>query len=241
MLSIHLHFLFNALIQHGYVPTEFLRTIVTPIIKDSSGDHSNSDNYRPVTLSSLFSQLFEHVIALKIRHLLWTDDLQFGFKPKHSTTHALFTLNRTVEYFTSHGSNVFVTFLDCSKAFDKVSHKGLYLKLMEREVPLCFINIFIYWLSNLSSRCRWHTTLSNPYTISSGVKQGGILSPALFTLYMNDLIVQLRNKGAGCHIKSLFLVSIIFADDLVLCTLSRHSMQELLSFSELIDMGRPKT
>ena len=212
--------------------TEFLQTIVTPIIKDTSGNHSNSENYRPVTLSSLFSQLFEHAIALKISHLLWMDDLQFGFKPKHSTTHALYALNRTVEYFTSRGSNVFVTFLDCSKAFDKISHKGLFLKLMERRVPLCFINIFIYWLSNLSSRCRWHATLSEPYSIRSGVKQGGILSPALFTLYMNDLMVRLREKGVGCHIKTLFLASIMFADDLVLCSPSRQSMQDLLLISE---------
>ena len=52
------------------------------------------------------------------------------------------------------------------------------------------------------------------------------------TVYMNDLIVTLRNKGVGCHIKSLCLASIMFADDLVLCTPSRHSMQELLSISE---------
>ena len=58
LLAVHLHFLFNAFIQHEYVPNDFLSTIVTPIIKDTSGDHSDSGNYRPVTLSSLFSQLF---------------------------------------------------------------------------------------------------------------------------------------------------------------------------------------
>ena len=101
----------------------------------------------------------------------------------HSTSHALFVLNKTVDYFTNHGSNVFVSYLDCSKAFDKISHKGLFIKLIERKVPLCFLNILIFWLSNLNSKCRWQSTLSDPYFITSGVKQGGILSPNMFTLY----------------------------------------------------------
>ena len=229
LLSFHLHLLFNALIQHQYVPTDFLHTIVTPIIKDTGGNHSDSTNYRPVTLSSLFSQLFEHAISIKVKHLLWTDYLQFGFKAKHSTSHALFMLNETVDYFTKHNSNVFVTFLDCSKAFDKVSHNGLFLKLIERNVPLCFLHIFMYWLTNLSSQCRWRATVSDAYHVLSGVKQGGILSPILFTVYMNDLLILLRNKGIGCHINRLFLGSIMFADDLVLCAPSRSAMQILIA------------
>ena len=232
LLSIHLHFLFNALIQHQYVPNDFLHTIVTPIIKDTSGNHSDSTNYRPVTLSSLVSQLFEHAISIKISHLLWTDELQFGFKPKHSTAHALFVLNETVNYFTTHGSNVFVTFLDCSKAFDKVPHDGLFLKLIERGVPLCFINILIYWLSNLTSQCRWRESLSKAYAVSSGVKQGGILSPMLFTVFMNDLLIQLRNNGDGCNINAVFYGAIMFADDLALCAPSRRAMQKMLRLCE---------
>ena len=232
LLSVHLHFLFNALIQHEYVPNEFLQTVVTPIIKDTSGDHSDSSNYRPVTLSCLFSQLFEHAISIKINHLLWTDELQFGFKPKHSTSHALFVLSETVDYFTTHGSNVYVTFLDCSKAFDKVSHNGLFIKLIERGVPLCFINILVYWLSNLNSRCRWLATFSRSYALMSGVKQGGILSPVLFTVFINDLIVMLRKEGVGCHVRSMFLASIMFADDLALCAPSRHAMQRLIKVCE---------
>ena len=59
-----------------------------------------------------------------------------------------FVLQETVNHSTKHGSNAIVSFLDCSKAFDKVSHKGLFIKLMERNVPIAFLNIFIYWFSN---------------------------------------------------------------------------------------------
>ena len=232
LLAIHIHLLFNAFIQHEYVPNDFLHTVVTPIIKDTAASHSDSTNYRPVTLSCLFSQLFEHAVLIKIGHLLLTDDHQFGFKPRHSTAHALFVLNETVNYYTSHGSNVFTCFLDCSKAFDKVSHNGLFLKLIKRQVPLCFLSILIYWLSNLTSQCRWRNMLSESYAITSGVKQGGILSPFLFTVFMNDLLLILRKKGLGCYIKTIFVGAIMFADDLVLIAPSRYAMQELITICE---------
>ena len=126
------------------------------------------------------------MLLVKFGHLLSTDELQFGFKSKHSTAHAHFVLKETVDYFTKHGSDVFVTFLDCTKAFDKISHHGLFLKLIDRKVPLCFMNILVYWLSNLKSRCRWNEAFSEYFSVPSGIKQGGILSPGLFTVYIND-------------------------------------------------------
>ena len=176
-LSLHIHLLFNGLIQHSYVPHDFLSSIITPVVKDNGGNLSDSKNYRPVALSSLFAQLFEHALLQKIDHLLHTDDLQFGFKEKHSTAHALFVLRETVDYFSSHGSNTFVSFLDCSKAFDKISHNGLFSKLISRNVPLCILEILIYWLSNLESRCRWATALSDSFPVKSGVKQWGCHKP----------------------------------------------------------------
>ena len=232
LLSMHLHLLFNSFIQHEYVPTDFLSSIISPVIKDTSGNHSDSKNYRPITLSHLFSQLFEHAVSLKIGHLLSTDPLQFGFKPKHSTTHALFVLKETVDYFTNHGSNVIVSFLDCSKAFDKVSHSGLFTKLIERGVPLCFINMLVYWMSNLTSKCCWRATFSKSFFVTSGVKQGGILSPNLFTMYVDDLLILLRNSGVGCHVLSLFAAAIMFADDLALLAPTRGSMQLLIGICE---------
>ena len=155
-----------------------------------------------------------------------------GFKPRHSCSHALFVLNETVDYFTRHGSTVFVTFLDCSKAFDKVPHKVLYSKLIERGVPLCFINLLIYWLSNLSSRVRWQSAFSDSFTITSGVKQGGILSPNLFTVFVDDLISLLKKSGMGCQIESLYVGSIMYADDLTLLAPTRSAMQKMIRICE---------
>ena len=131
-LVVHLHLLFNSMIQHGYVPSEFLQGEISPIVKDSEGDTSSLDNYRGITLSHVFSFLFEHAVLLKIGHLLSSDDLQFGYKKLHSTSHAIYSVKRCIDYFTDHGSNVYASFLDCTKGFDRVSHSGLFLKLMKR-------------------------------------------------------------------------------------------------------------
>ena len=133
-----------------------------------------------------------------------------------------------IDYFCKNGSTVFAAFLDCTKGFDKIDHNGLYLKLMDRNVPLCFLNIMIYWYSNLMAYCKWNGAVSPEFDVVSGVKQGGVLSPKLFALYLDDLIQLLRKSGCGCHIVDLFIAAILYADDLALIAPNRSSLQKLI-------------
>ena len=227
-LMLDLHVLFNSLIQHAYVPQEFLAGVITPLVKDSESDIFTTSNYRPLTLSVVFASMFEIAILSKIGHLLFTDNLQFGYKSKHSTSHALFVLRSCVDFFTDHGSNVFSAFLDCSKGFDKIDHSGIFGKLIRRGVPLCFVNLIIYWYRNLTSVVRWNGVFSRYFSVTSGVRQGGILSPQLFVLYVDELLERLRRSGAGCHIADVFVGAIMYADDLALLAPTRGSLQKLL-------------
>ena len=228
----HLHILINAMIQHGYVAHEFLNGLITPLIKDSEGDHSSPDNYRGLTLGVTFSFLFEHALLLKIGSFLKTDSLQFGYKKRHSTSHALYTLRTCVDYFNERGSNVFAAFLDCTKGFDKINHNGMFVKLIKRGIPLCVLNILIYWYSNLTSIVRWNNALSDSFDVLSGVRQGGVLSPYLFSVYIDDLIIALRNLKIGCHIIDIFIACIVYADDICLLAPSRSALQLLLTTCE---------
>ena len=85
-------------------------------------------------LSHMFSYLFDHAVLLKVDWLLNTDNLQFGYKKKHSTSHAIFTVKKCITYFRDHGSYVYTSFLDCTKGFDRVSHDGLFTRLTTNRV-----------------------------------------------------------------------------------------------------------
>ena len=106
-----LHIL-SGMLQHSYVPSDFLSGVITPIVKDSQGDITSPSNYRGITLSCLPAKLFEFLIQIKTSHLLSTDDLQFGFKSRTSSSHAIYALKSTVDYFNSKGSKVYAAFLD---------------------------------------------------------------------------------------------------------------------------------
>ena len=196
--------------------------------KDSEGDASSIDNYRGITLSHIFSYLFEHAALLKIGSFLNSDDLQFGYKKNHSTSHAIYTVKRCIDYFCDHGSHVFASFLDCTKGFDRVSHKGLFTKLIQRNVPLCWIRILLYWYSNLYSVCKWQNAYSVPFLVVSGVRQGGVLSAKFWAVYLDGLITRLRASKLGCHLKDLFIACILYADDVCLLAPTRRAMQALL-------------
>ena len=137
-----------------------------------------------------------------------------------------------VEYYTKYGSNVFVAFLDCSKAFDTVSHYGIFLKLMGRNVPLCFLKIIIFLYLNMKSRCQWRGSFSTYFDVLTGTKQGGVISPRIFNLYMDDLIALLRKRGIGCHIIEFFIACLFYADDLCLIAPTRSAMQTMLDICQ---------
>jgi len=117
--------------------------------------------YRGITLSSCVSKLFERVLVEILGEALDSDVLQYGFKKNCSTRHALFSFGESVRYFTSQGSQVYCVSLDASKAFDRVIHSGLFVKLAKRGIPLPFIRMLKYWYSHLQCAVLWKGVLGN--------------------------------------------------------------------------------
>ena len=228
-LLIHFGRLFNGMIQHGCVPTDFLRGTISPIVKNTQGDMSATSNYRGITLGCLPAKLFEYAIQIKTHAFLNTDDLQFGFKRKTSAAHAVYTLKKTVEHFLDHGSNVYVAFLDCTKAFDRISHYGLFVKLMQRGFPLCYLLCLMFWYQNMLSCVKWGSQTSYEFSVPLGIKQGGINSPDFFSCYFDGIAKCLREGNRGCYIGLLFLGIILFADDICLISPTRSGLEKMIS------------
>ncbi len=182
------------------VPDDFGHGIVIPLLKNPDDNQFSTDNYRSITVSPAISKLFEMVLLNVFKQDLMSDPLQFGFKSDSSCRHALFTLKTVVDYHVKTGSTVNLCAIDISKAFDRVDHFALLQVLMDRNLPHNFIAILLEWYSKCTARVRWGSEFSHCFCIAAGVRQGGILSPSLFAVYIDILIQRLRQAGYGCKL-----------------------------------------
>ena len=120
-------------------------------------------------------------------------------------------------------------FLNASKAFDLVNHKILFERLFNRKLPAYLIRFFLSWYKEQHMCVGWGNSLS-PF--SNGVRQGGVLSAILFTIYIDDLLGDLCKVGVGCHWDSLFAGAVCYADDLVLLAPSPSALRIMLNCCE---------
>jgi len=111
---------------------------------------------------------------------------------------------------------VFVSFLDYSKAFDKVNYWKLFNKLLDDKIDASIVRLLSYWYSKQQACVRWHGCQSQSFTIGNGTRQGGVLSPRLFARYIRDLLSEVVSSSIGCNIGGTFVNILAYADDIIL-------------------------
>ena len=99
---------------------------------------------------------------------------------------------------------------------------------MEQRIPPVFLDILITWHDGLFCRVKWDDQYSDWFSISAGVRQGGVLSPDLYSIYIDDLIRILRSYGIGCHYIKVFAAALFYADDMAILAPSIKGLQKLL-------------
>ena len=167
-----------------------------PIRKKGSGE--SFDDYRGVTLLSVVGKIFGKVIEARLRSFCEArgllDDAQFGFRARRACRDALLVLTETVE-MAEHP--VFCGFLDIAKAYPSVWRAGMWKKLLDNG-----ITGRMWWvLRSLYARCevgiRVAGSVTSWYEEAVGLREGCVVSPLLFAIYINDLAGEVRNKGGG--------------------------------------------
>ena len=128
--------LINNMLLNSYFPSKLIESYILPIIKNKNKRTTDSANYRPIFISNVICKIIEKVIYNRIYKLLSTHDNQFGFKAKLGTEMCVFSLKQLINDYKNNNTNMFVAFLDASKAFDNISHNILFERLRNKNVPI---------------------------------------------------------------------------------------------------------
>ena len=122
-----------------------MHVVIIPLLKCKSKGPADGNSYRPIAIATALSKVLELVLLLRLARYLWTADSQFGFKRAHGTEMVIFELKQTVNFYRNQDTPVYMCFLDTKNSFARVNHWELSKKLLDRNVPLHIVKLFIFW------------------------------------------------------------------------------------------------
>ena len=214
---------FNVAWSEGRVPSDWGKAIICKIFKN--GDRTECKNYRGISLLSQVGKIYERVLEKRLRTAVEDklEEGQYGFRPQRGTTDAIFTLKMIMEKNWEWDQHVYIAFVDLEKAFDRLPRKEIWETLEDPiymiEPPLVRAIKSLY--RNNVSAVRTQLRENNWFDVTEGVRQGGVISPLLFVLFMDRCMKRLR---FGREVTTL-----AYADDIAIVTKSHTKLQDTLN------------
>ncbi|KAK3558175.1 hypothetical protein QTP86_011873 [Hemibagrus guttatus] len=211
--------LFNRVLESERMPEEWRRSVLVPIFKNK-GDVQSCSNYRGIKLMSHTMKLWERVVEARLRKVVEICEQQYGFMPRKSTTDAIFALRILMEKYRD-GQREFehCVFVDLEKAYDRVPREELWYCMRKSGVAEKYVRVVqdMYERSRTVVRCAVDQT--EEFKVEVGLHQGSALSPFLFAIVMDQFSEEVRQESPW---------TIMFADDIVICSESRGQVEENL-------------
>ena len=226
--------IFNAILEVKYVPSLWKKSIIVPIHKGNNKPKADPNSYRPVSLLCTIFKVFEKIIHDRIQSFILSNEHfenahQQGYQKSLSCTTASFVLQETIYYNIENKSNVYSAFLDSTKAFDSVWRQGLMVKLNKLGIIGKLWSIIDDCHIDTHSAIVVNGCMSKWFNVEQGVRQGGVLSGFLYSVFINDLLIELNNASKNMGILNTKISNPTLADDIALLSLTPAGLQMLLN------------
>ncbi|KAK3525823.1 hypothetical protein QTP70_010325 [Hemibagrus guttatus] len=210
--------LINRVLESERMPEEWRRSVLVPIFKNL-GDVQSCSNYRGIKLMSHTMKLWERVVEARLRKVVEICEQQYGFMPRKSTTDAIFAVRILMEKYRDGQRELHCVFVDLEKAYDRVPREELWYCMRKSGVAEKYVRVVqdMYERSRTVVRCAVGQT--EEFKVEVGLHQGSALSPFLFAIVMDQLSEEVRQESPW---------TMMFADDIVICSESREQVEENL-------------
>ncbi|MCJ8739626.1 hypothetical protein PDJAM_G00049200 [Pangasius djambal] len=210
--------LFNRVLESEKMPEEWRGSVLVPIFKNK-GDVQSCSNYRGIKLMSHTMKLWERVVEARLRKVVEICEQQYGFMPRKSTKDAIFALRILMEKYRDGQRELHCVFVDLEKAYDRVPREELWCCMGKSGVAEKYVRVVqdMYERSRTVVRCAVGQT--EEFKVEVGLHQGSALGPFLFAMVMDQLSEEVRQESP---------YTVMFADDIVICSESREQVEENL-------------
>ena len=225
--------LFNYMFENSVYPESWTKGIIVPVPK--KGNLNDANNYRGITLTSIFSKIFSLLLDNRLREWAEENDLlsecQFGFRKQKSTVDCIYILHSIInKVILAENRKLYCSFIDFRKAFDLVYRNGIWYKLITNGVSCKMVYMLQAIYKSVKSCVKVKGSLSEFFDSYMGVKQGEPLSPLLFIFFINDMSTYLHDNTADLvTIEELQIFLLLFADDTVIFSYTKEGLQILLN------------